>query len=232
MTPAVARRSLALLMLFHCGGALAQLSTTASIVSDYRARGVSLSDGQPAPQLTINYDHPQGWYLGSFASRVNLRGVEDSTQLVTYAGYAHLLSPGLSWEAGASKSSFQRGAKYAYAESFIGLATENLSGRLSYAPHYFGKKDGSLYAELNGNAPLNDSVRLVAHLGLLHSFSPQGIALPTPTYRADLRLGLNVDIASWKLQLAWLAAQKKHPAYVYRDGGNPQTWVSSVSYEF
>ena len=232
MTPAVARRSLALLMLFHLGGALAQLSTTASIVSDYRARGVSLSDGQPAPQLTINYDHPQGWYLGGFASRVNLRGVEDSTQLVTYAGYAHLLSPGLSWEAGASKSFFQRGAKYEYAESFIGLATENLSGRLSYAPHYFGKKDGSLYGELNGNAPLNDSVRLVAHLGLLHSPSPQGIALPTPTYRADLRLGLNVDIDSWKLQLAWLAAQKKHPAYVYRDGGSPQTWVSSIGYEF
>lgn len=232
MIPAVLRRSLALLILLHAGGAHAQLSTTASIVSDYRARGVSLSDGKVAPQLTLNYDHPDGWYLGGFASRVNLRGVEDTSQLITYAGYAHLLSPGVSWEAGASKSFFQRGAKYEYAESFVGLATESLSGRLSYAPHYFGKKDGTFYAEVNGNTPLNDSLRLVAHVGLQRSPAPQGIALPTPTYRADLRVGIHADIAAWKLELAWLTAQKKHPAYVYRDGGNPQTWVSSVAYEF
>ncbi|CDG82871.1 TorF family putative porin [Janthinobacterium agaricidamnosum] len=232
MTLAVPRRSLAILMFFQLGGALAQVSTSVAIVSDYRARGVSLSDGKPTPQLSIGYDHPDGWYLGGFASRVTLRGIDDSNQLITYAGYAHLLAPGLSWEAGASKSIIQRGSGFDYAETFIGLASDQLSGRLSYAPHYLGKKDGSLYAELNGNYPLSDRLRLTAHVGLLRSPSPPQSATPTQLYRADLRLGINFDIEAWKLQLAWLSTQKKHPAYAYRDGGSPQTWTASAGYEF
>ena len=46
----------------------AQISGTASLVSNYRFRGISLSENKPAAQLGLTYDDVQGWYAGAFAS--------------------------------------------------------------------------------------------------------------------------------------------------------------------
>ena len=48
--------------------AAAQVGVSASLLTDYLYRGVSLSDGRPAASLTLSYDHPSGAYGGLTAS--------------------------------------------------------------------------------------------------------------------------------------------------------------------
>jgi len=211
---------------------LAQISATASVVSDYRVRGVSLSDGRAVPQLNLVYDNPEGWYAGVFGSDATLRTVGDTQQAMAYAGFAQRITTDLSWEAGASKSVFRSASLYDYNEVFIGLSADRISGRLSYAPNYFGKSSHSLYSELNGYYPLNDTLRLTGHLGLLHMHTPDWFASLTPAYRADIRIGLSLDIEAWKLQVALLATQKKHPAYLYEDGGSQRALTVGLAYDF
>ena len=50
--------------------ARADVAFNVGAVTDYRYRGISLSDDQPAAQLTLVYDAPRGWYAGAFASSV------------------------------------------------------------------------------------------------------------------------------------------------------------------
>ena len=63
----------------YAAGAGAQLTGTVSVVSDYRFRGVSLSQQKPAVQASIGYDDPSGWYGGVFASTAKLAGESATT---------------------------------------------------------------------------------------------------------------------------------------------------------
>jgi hypothetical protein len=47
--------------LLSCTSACAQVSGSATLLSDYRFRGVSLSDGQPAVQLGVAWERDDGW---------------------------------------------------------------------------------------------------------------------------------------------------------------------------
>ncbi|MES2739786.1 MAG: TorF family putative porin [Pseudomonadota bacterium] len=230
MTLAALRRTLALFILLQSGAAPAQVSTTVSIVSDYRVRGVSLSDGRPEPQLTIAYDHPQGWYGGLFGSGMEWRGSGHGTHWMAYGGFARLLRPGLSWEAGLSNSVYPGAAEYNYGEGFIGLALDQVSARLSYAPRYFGDGARTLYAELNGGLRLTGRVSLSAHAGVRQA--PVSLAQPGPALRADARLGLDYQVGQWKWQLAWLAAQQRSSQDQYGNRASAHTVTLGVGYEY
>src|SRR5664279_3555744 len=65
-------RALALGSILFAASAEAQFTANASVVSDYRFRGVSLSDQKPAVQASVNWDDADGWYAGAFASTVQL----------------------------------------------------------------------------------------------------------------------------------------------------------------
>ncbi len=177
-----------------------QTSATVALTSEYSARGVSLSDGRPAAQLSLAYDSDQGWYTGVFASRVALAERANDTQLIAYGGYASRLPSGLSWEAGATRTAFLHVAEYDYSEVYVGLSSDRLSGRLYYAPAYYGYGGRTAYAEINGAYPLSGQVTLIGHLGALH-------ALEARTYtrdRRDMRIALGANLGPYNIQLAWL----------------------------
>ena len=88
------RVAVAMFVLLSGTAAWAQTSGSATIVSDYRYRGVSLSEGHSAAQITLGYDSPSGWYAGGFASSARLDYV-NAEQLIAYAGYTRRLSSGL-----------------------------------------------------------------------------------------------------------------------------------------
>ena len=209
------RRMLALLLLLlplalllPGGAALAQISGSATLVSDYRYRGISLSDGKAQAQFNLDYASRQGWYAGLFASGVALPGAGAGQQLTAYTGYARRSLAGLSWECGLSDSVFRSLPTYNYGEAFLGIASEHVNARLFYAPNYFGERKGTLYGELNGSYLLAGPVHLLAHAGLLHSIARQAASALAPQSRRDVRLGLSVDGADWKLQLAWLSTHE------------------------
>jgi uncharacterized protein (TIGR02001 family) len=228
----VLRGAVVLWALLSCTDACAQVSGSATLVSDYRFRGVSLSDGEPAAQLGVAWERDDGWYAGAFASSTRLYG-RPGTQWLGYLGYARRLHDGLSWEAGAEYVAFSRYPGDNYPEFYLGLASDRLSGRLYYAPRYFSQDVAAFYAELNGHHALNERFRLLGHVGWLQRSGRSGEPyLDAQRRRFDARVGIGAVFGGFDLQLARVASDGSdgsysgYPAYGRADDGG---WVVSVS---
>ncbi len=209
--------------------ARAQTSASVSLVSEYSVRGVSLSDRSPAPLFSLAWDSPQGWYAGAFAA-AGLRLADRSgvAQLVAYGGYAHRLASGLSWEAGASNTTFRNASEYNYREVYAGLASDRASGRIYLSPSYYGYGGRVVYAELNGFYPVDERIKLIGHIGLLNGLRGP---LAEVRDRVDLRLAIGFDAGACNIQLAWLGSTSIGPGakdYVR----TPRALALSASYSF
>jgi uncharacterized protein (TIGR02001 family) len=211
-----------------CTLAYADISGTVSVVSDYRFRGQSLSNGNPEPQLDLTLDIDRGWYAGMFLSGVNLDD-HDITQLLAYGGYAHAFTSGWSWDAGIIDSHFISVADYDYAETYFGIASEHVNAKLYLSPNYFGFSTRTAYAEVNGSYPLNDTWRALAHAGCLVRI---GGDKDFPAKRWDGQIGIAKMLNQWTVQLAWVAVQKSLSVYPSYNNLHPHTWVLDASYAF
>jgi uncharacterized protein (TIGR02001 family) len=221
---ALTRAALLASGLLAAQAAQGQASASVSIASEYSARGVSLSDGRPTPQLSVGYDFHQGWYAGAFAApRVSLGERTQANQFIAYGGFTDRLASGLSWEAGASSTTFQGSADYNYREVFAGLASDHLSGRLYFSPSYYGFGGRTAYGELNAFHPLRERITLIGHIGLLHG-------LHNERDRVDLRLALGIDAGACNVQLAWLGSAGLGPGA--RSVGKPRAVAVSAAYSF
>ena len=224
------RHAIALSALLFTSTAGAQVSGSAVLLSDYRFRGVSLSDGQPAVQLSAAYDGNAGWYAGMLAASVRPDG-RTRAQVLAYVGIARPLRDGLDWDAGVEYSTIAGDMAYRYGEFYVGLTSDRSSLRLYYAHHYFGQRTPVLYAALDRTWPLTERLHLLAHLGLLRREGP--IDYDSGRYRTDARLGLGLDWRGYELQLAWTVARGSQEPYPFDDSndGRParQAWVLSCS---
>lgn len=214
--------------------ARAQVAGSATLLSDYRFRGVSLSDDQPSAQLSIDYDQPaSGWYAGGMMSTVRTDS-RNAVQLLGYAGHARRLSTDWSWDAGVRYARFTGAEPYAYAEAYAGLSYRQLTGRIYYAPDYFGFGAAALYAELDGSHALARHWYLFGHLGCLRH-SGDVASDHTSRFRTDVRGGLGLALAPWDIQLSWTAvrgARGSDLAYDYpaSAGVRRSAWLLGVSY--
>lgn len=225
-----------LALLAIAADALAQLSGTAGVVSDYRYRGVSLSGNDPAAQAGVNYDDASGWYAGAFAStaRSPIDG-RHGAQAIFSGGYATRLTSGLSVEMGADYSVLTAISSYDYAEVFAGFAFRELSGRLYYSPRYFGRDSKAVYAEANFAHPLQDNVRVLAHAGALRAdadvhqgYAYRGVTGP----QFDAAAGIAVDWQGFNVQLTWVQVNHVGGAYAFDAASRRRGAVLSVSRSF
>lgn len=200
--------------LLLCSTAHAQLSGSAGIVSDYLYRGVSLSDGQAAPRVAVNYDSADGWYAGGQVVAARLDGAaRRATQWMGYAGYAQQLPSGLSWEAGMTRYAFPQRPGWHFNELYGGVALDNLSVRLSYAPDYLGLRTRTWYGEASGGSDLpGGPLRAFWHLGYLGSIHAGPGAM---IGRYDARLGLQAGWQDWRAELSFDVARKRQTGGYY-----------------
>lgn len=211
---ALRRGAFALWLLLIATEVFAQVSGTATLVSDYRFRGLSLSENNPAAQFGVAYDGAQGWYAGAFASTVDFAAASGSgLQAVPYVGYALRTDAGLTWEAGADYSAFTGSARYYnYPEAYVGVASDRLSGRLYYSSHYFGENIPTLYGEVNATQPLFDRVRLLAHFGMLRD-TDGNLYYRGPERLLDGRVGIGLDFDKISVQLSWVGINSSDATY-------------------
>ncbi len=125
----------------------------ATATTDYRYRGVSQSDGDPALQGSVSLSHNSGFYGGVFASTLtdNLR--PGNLELSAYAGYSREILPATELDVGVQYYAFPNNEGLAgadYIEPYMALrhtlgpATAEVGA--AYAPEQdaFGGSD-SLY---------------------------------------------------------------------------------------
>ena len=229
----VLRAAATLLFFVVASGSSAQISGTASVLSDYRYRGITLSGKKPAAQLGVTYDDPLGWYVGAFGSTTQFTPpLGSGSQAMVFAGFASRLPSGISLEAGGDYSMFDNAARYNYGEAFFGMTSENLSARVHYSPRYYGLRSNAVYGEINYAQPLIDRVRLFLHAGFLRAGEDSGYGSGPDRRIWDGRIGCGVEFDLFHLELAWVGISRANAAYRLTRTTSSNTFVLTISRAF
>jgi uncharacterized protein (TIGR02001 family) len=150
------------------------LSFNASIVSDYRYRGISQTRLKPAVQGGIDYAAPGGFYIGTWASTIKWIkdfGGDAKAEIDVYGGWKGEVASGLTLDVGL--------LQYYYPSNKLNPSANTLEvyGALSYGPvtakyshsttNLFGVADskGSGYFDVTANFDLGDGLTLTPHVG-------------------------------------------------------------------
>jgi uncharacterized protein (TIGR02001 family) len=202
--------TLALALAGLAAPAAAQLGASLSLASDYRLRGLSLSNRKPALSVNLSYDTASGVYFG--ASAIGADTAHSGLQLIghqEYVGYAGRTGSGPDWDVGVSNASyteyFRRRYALNYTEVYAGLTSSNLSAHVYYSPDYLGEGVATLYVGVDGAIHPAPRWRLFGHLGVLSPLDARGGAsIRRPQF--DLRVGAATTFRRCEFQLAWTHA--------------------------
>jgi uncharacterized protein (TIGR02001 family) len=181
----------------------AQLSGQIALTTDYRFRGISLSDG-PAIEGSLSYDHSSGLFGGVFASNVDLR--QEGVGIQAYGGYARRWGDARAWDVGVVGYSYPpapQGRRYDFVELFAGATLERLGLRVYISNDFYGSGDPSVYGEGSVAVPLTSRLTLGAHLGV-QGVWPQDGSGSSPQTRLDARIGLTAEAAGFAVDLSFV----------------------------
>jgi len=219
-------------LLLSCA-AWAQVSGSITIDSDYRFRGVSLSDSKPSLRLDASLDTRSGWYAGAATTQARTPGGDPYAELLGYAGCVRPIAAGHSLEFGANYSHFVHQGPYDFAEAFAGLLSDSWTLRLNYSPNYFGRDVQTLYLDASGHWRLGERARLFGHAGLL---APVAGGYPGDSDanrpRADILMGMGWGLGDADLRVAWTFASAGGPIPAVAPPQHRGAWLFSASYSF
>jgi uncharacterized protein (TIGR02001 family) len=219
----------AIVFLLLAPAAHGQLTATIGVDSDYRYRGVSLSNSNPSPRLTVNYEGAERWYAGASATRARLTEHDTYPQLTAYAGWLAAAFDPASVEIGVVGSHFVGSAGYDFVEGYMGLLARDWSARVYLSPDYYGRNVATAYVEFNAHVPLDERARVFAHVGVLAPL--QSMAGDAGKTRGDVSVGAGVVVRGWDLHVAAIAASRGGP-YPAVYNGRHATVVVGASLSF
>jgi uncharacterized protein (TIGR02001 family) len=159
-------------------------------VTDYRYRGISQTQEDPALQAGIEYNHPSGFKLGAWGSNVDFGSTEGSGSLETdiYGAYTWNLSDSLSVETGiygylypgsSSNLNYNYGEGYALANYTYDIVT--ITGALNYSPDNFGSTGEEYYPQLSASVALPREITLDGAIGKQWYEDNAAVGLPDYT---------------------------------------------------
>ncbi|WP_308367115.1 MULTISPECIES: TorF family putative porin [unclassified Microbulbifer] len=146
--------STAILALTLSSGAIAEdkkgeknsikVSGNIALVSDYKFRGISQTDGGPAVQGGFDLDFGNGFYLGTWGSNVDFA---NSLELDYYGGYRGKLNESLSFDVGYIYYDYPSTPdEDPYAEVYGKLGFAGVTLGLAYSDDYYLESGKFLYA--------------------------------------------------------------------------------------
>jgi len=154
------------------------LSGAVTLVSQYRFRGISLSDQHPTIQGTINVTHKSGAYAGFWASGLDGFGElgGSNLELDLYAGFKQpigksTLDAGLLYYAypGSKGGKFEFFEPYANISVPVGPATAKIGAAFAPKQRAIGGTSSNLYLFTDASLPLKHTpFAVTAHLGRSH----------------------------------------------------------------
>lgn len=138
-------------------------SVTLGFFSDYRFRGISQTNEDPAVQLTFNWGFDNGIYVGSFLSNVDfVEGDGANFELDLFGGYAWDITDNISADINYTAYLYPGDdADYNYGE-LIGKVTfyEWLSGSIGYSNNVFSTDETGIYYGVSSNLPLAETISI------------------------------------------------------------------------
>jgi uncharacterized protein (TIGR02001 family) len=181
-----------------------RVSAGVTIVSDYRYRGVTLSNKKPAIQPEISIAHKSGVYVSAWGSNVANNGGDD-IELDGCIGFSKKLGP-VKADMGVTGYFYPGVHGQNYGEIYAALKTEvgpgTVSGSVSYAPRQanLGHQD-NLYVGVAGEMPVPGTpVSLTASAGIEDGAFGNA--------KRDWSLGAKADVAGFSVGLKYVDAAR------------------------
>jgi len=166
-----------------------------TLATDYRFRGVSQTDREPAVQGGFDYEHSSGFYVGNWNSNVDFA---KSIEMDLYAGYKFAITEDFGMDVGALYYYYPGGMRadginYNTTELYVAGSYKWLTAKYSHAisDNVFGVANarGSSYLQLDAAIPLAEKVNLNLHVGKTDTKNATGDA----DY-ADYAVGVDYDL--------------------------------------
>ena len=165
--------------------ASSSLEFNASVVSDYRYRGISQSASKPALQAGVDFAAESGVYVGAWASSINwikdtapsaAYNVKGPVEVDLYGGYKTTLSNGITLDVGVLQywypsnnlTNVPLNQNPNTTEVYVAASSGPFSVKLSDSvTTLFGQMNskGSRYLDLNYAVELGNDLTLTPHLG-------------------------------------------------------------------
>jgi uncharacterized protein (TIGR02001 family) len=189
------------------------LTVTGSVTlaSQYRFRGISLSDEEVALQGTVSLNHESGFYAGVWGS--NLDGFGElggsNLELDLYVGYRRQLASGVTIDAGLLYYAYpgSSGGDFEFFEPYANVSVTRgpVTGKvgIAFAPSQDALANNSnryVFGDLSLAIP-STPVTLTGHLGNSHGRTP---LTPSGDY-LDWSLGATVALRNLTLGVAYVA---------------------------
>jgi hypothetical protein len=206
--------------------ARAQLVVSATVESEYRVQGVSLTNGEPDGRIGLAYDHASGAYGGASAIVGDTAG--DGVRplgYLTYLGFAKQTPSGLNWDVGVTNSgielhlpgwpngyspktvsSAQRVQKYRfdYTDLYAGASGRNLSVKLYLSPDHLGQGVTTSYVDVSATVRPANRLRLFVHAGALTPLRSGSGSFAREHF--DFGPGAAFELRHGEIALTWSAA--------------------------
>lgn len=182
-------------------------------VSDYRFRGVSLSDKDFAIQPTLTVKHESGFYVGVWGSNLAANAGDD-VEVDLYAGFSG--GDTITYDIGATYYVYPGISSFNYVEftgklgTTVGPAT--IGGQLSYVPSQdnTGNTD-NIYVATNAAIALPDSpISIVGSVGL------EDGAFTGGSSKLDWSLGLTANVAGFTLGASYVDTDRQS-TFAFKD---------------
>jgi uncharacterized protein (TIGR02001 family) len=167
------KTTLVLLTLPICAqeAAASEVNAIATLTSEYIYRGLALSDGNPALQFGVDYEHDSGLFIGAWASTIDLssRFGQRDVELDVYAGFNYAAKA--SWQASLTVLRYTYPGEtgfhsYAYNELLLAASIgEHFSLELGYTNDLYGLERIGRHWEVRTELPVAGAWMLGAGLG-------------------------------------------------------------------
>jgi uncharacterized protein (TIGR02001 family) len=150
-------------MLVLSPAALANLSSTVTVTSNYLFNGITLTEDDPALQPSLDWVSDSGWYVGTWGSNVSF--VENTDlEVDVYAGYYTDLGGNWALDAGIAHYTYygsSESSAFDYPEAYVKLSYGDTKLSYWYAKDYFGAGGGHYIVMLTQNLQLTEGVSLI-----------------------------------------------------------------------
>jgi len=161
-----------------------ELSASIALTSDYRFRGISQNDTDPAPQASINWTGDYGFYVGTWASKVNFNDGPSGFGTATHNSAVEWdIYGGKHFDLGGTDLNVEayyyaypdhnRVASYlplySYFEAIVGLSHTfddlTVGASIALSPNYFGDTGGGVWVGGTASYTVNDWISISGNVG-------------------------------------------------------------------
>lgn len=223
-------------MLLSASTARAEVSGSFAVLSDDRYRGASLTDGRPAVQASVAYDHPVGAYAGALLSNVHLSNDIIGARALLYLGYGHQLKGDVVWDVGIATHRLpvpDTPPPYDYTEWYVGIGNASTTVRAFHSSDYYGVGAHSWYVEANRSRRIGGRYVVSAHVGYrVIDQPPAGAYEGVDGSRFDFKAAVGVDVLDLLVELSLVGTNRSAEQCPLENGHCRPAVVLSLSHTF